>query len=62
MRHGVSDPTPRTDPPDDDPEGIEASEWQHDCENDRCPPCIACDFERGVTVCQFTCEHRRDME
>ena len=55
-------PSPRTDPPDDDPEGIEAAaEWQHDCDAERCITCVACNFERNVKVCQFTCEHRGDL-
>ena len=78
MRHALSDPTPRTDPPDDDPEGIEAAReaddvgwrpnfaakrWHHECEDgEPCPPCVACYLAHNVTVCQFTCEHRRDME
>ena len=61
MRHELSDPTPRTDPPDDDPEGIEASEWQHDCEDDLCYQCVECGHAGRGWVCQFTCEHRRDL-
>ena len=70
-------PEPPTDPPDDDPDAPEAeivatgtevmraadrAFWQHDCDEERCPPCVACNFATGETVCQFTCEHRRDLE
>ena len=117
-------PSPRTDPPDDDLEGIEAAAdaehegwgpkretcwivlWesgglasdrvfrsresaqraadamsyetllvdmeliptpeQHDCDGTasggQCVGCVACYLARNMTVCQFTCEHRGDLE
>ena len=56
-------PEPRTDPPDDDPDGIEAAaEREHECEDgEPCPACTTCYQARGVSVCQFTCEHWRDL-
>ena len=59
-------PEPPTDPPDDDPDGAEfLDDWyKHDCDDGDmwCPPCIACHLATGETVCQFTCEHRKDLE
>ena len=54
-------PEPPTDPPDDDRDAPEAFGDWHDCDDD-CPPCIACYMLTGETVCQFTCEHRKDLD
>ena len=38
--------------------------YKHDCDDGDmwCPPCVACHLATGETVCQFTCEHRKDLE
>ena len=63
--------SPPTDPPDDDRDAREAdAEDEHVCDVQRehiaesfaCIPCIPCYLRTGETVCQFTCEHRKDLE
>ena len=35
---------------------------EHIAESFACIPCIPCYLRTGETVCQFTCEHRKDMD